>query len=177
MQTETARFWLMSGPVAYHPFLRQLAISNGMDVVESARFMAVAGIAMNDALIAVLDAKYHYKFWRPVTAIRNGDIDGNPATDREPTWEPPGETPMHTEYPCAHCILSGSVAGVVKTTLGTNDIPGIAVTSPTAPGVTHDWTSMAALPMRWQMLAYGRASITAPRPSSELIWGLISVST
>lgn len=143
-QTETARFWLVSGPVAYHPFLRQLAIAKGMDVVESARFMAVAGIAMNDALIAVLDAKYHYKFWRPVTAIRNGDIDGNPATDREPTWQPLAETPMHPEYPCAHCILSGSVAGVVRATLGTDDIPDIAVTSPTAPGVTHHWTNMVA---------------------------------
>jgi len=143
-QTETARFWLVAGPVAYHPFLRQLAIAKEMDVVESARFMAVAGIAINDALIAVLDAKYHYKLWRPVTAIRNGDIDGNPATDREPTWQPLAETPMHPEYPCAHCILSGSVAGVVKATLGTDDIPDIAVTSPTAPGVTHHWTNMAA---------------------------------
>lgn len=143
-QTETARFWLVSGPVAYHPFLRQLVTAKQMGVVESARFMALAGIAINDALIAVLDAKYHYNFWRPVTAIRNGDIDGNPATDREPTWQPIADTPMHPEYPCAHCILSGSVAGVVKAALGTVDIPEIAVTSPTAPGVTHRWTNMTA---------------------------------
>jgi len=104
----------------------------------------LAGIAINDALIAVLDAKYHYNFWRPITAIRNGDIDGNPATDREATWQPIAVTPMHPEYPCAHCALSGSVAGVVKGALGTVDIPEIAITSPTAPGVTHRWTSMAA---------------------------------
>jgi hypothetical protein len=116
-----------------------------MGVVESARFMALAGIAINDALIAVLDAKYHYHFWRPVTAIRNGDLDDNPATDREATWQPIADTPMHPEYPCAHCILSGSVAGVVKAVLGTDDIPEIAVTSPTAPGVTHRWTNMTAL--------------------------------
>ena len=143
-QTETARFWLVAGPVAYHPFLRQLVTAKQMDVVESARFMTLAGIAINDALIAVLDAKYHYNFWRPVTAIRNGDIDGNPATEREPTWQPIADTPMHPEYPCAHCILSGSVAGVVKAALGTVDIPEIAVTSPTAPGVTHRWTNMTA---------------------------------
>jgi hypothetical protein len=142
-QTETARFWLVSGPVAYHPFLRQLVTAKQMGVVESARFMALAGIAINDALIAVLDAKYHYNFWRPITAIRNGDIDGNPATDREATWQPIADTPMHPEYPCAHCILSGSVAGVVKAVLGTDDIPEIAVTSPTAPGVSHRWTNMA----------------------------------
>jgi PAP2 superfamily len=144
-QTETARFWLVTGPVAYHPFLRQLAIAKEMDVVESARFMALGGIAINDALIAVLDAKYHFNFWRPVTAIRNGDIDGNPATDREATWQPLGDTPTHPEYPCAHCILSGSVAGVVKAVLGTDDIPEVAMTSPTAPGVTHRWTSTVAL--------------------------------
>jgi hypothetical protein len=144
LQTETARFWLVAGPVAYHPFVRQLATARQMGVVESARFMALAAIAINDALIAVLDAKYHYNFWRPITAIRNGDIDGNPATDREPAWQPIADTPMHPEYPCAHCILSGSIAGVVTAVLGIGDIPEIATTSPTAPGVTHRWTSMTA---------------------------------
>ena len=144
-QTETARFWLVTGPVAYHPFLRQLAIAKEMDVSESARFMALGGIALNDALIAVLDAKYHYNFWRPITAIRNGDTDGNPATDRESTWQPLAETPMHPEYPCAHCILAGSIAGMVTATLGSGDIPEIATTSPTAPGITHRWTNMTAL--------------------------------
>jgi hypothetical protein len=143
-QAETARFWLVSGPIGYHPFLRQLVTAKQMGVVEGARFMALAAIAINDALIAVLDAKYHYNFWRPVTAIRNGDIDGNPATDREAAWQPIADTPMHPEYPCAHCILSGSVAGVVKAALGTVDIPEIAITSPTAPSVTHRWTNMTA---------------------------------
>jgi hypothetical protein len=143
-QTETARFWLVAGPVAYHPFLRQLVTAKQMGVVDSARVMALGAIAMNDALIAVLDAKYHYNFWRPVTAIRNGDIDDNPATDREATWQAIADTPMHPEYPCAHCILSSSVAGVVKAVLATDDIPEIVVTSPTAPGVTHRWTSLTA---------------------------------
>jgi hypothetical protein len=143
-QTETARFWLVTGPEAYQPFLRQLAIAKEMDVVDSARFMALGGIAINDALIAVLEAKFHYNFWRPITAIRNGDIDGNPATDRDSIWQPIAETPMHPEYPCAHCILSGSVAGVVKATLGTDNIPEVAMTSSTAPGVTHHWTNMTA---------------------------------
>jgi hypothetical protein len=144
LQTETAQFWLVAGPVAYHPFVRQLVSVKQMSVVESARFMTLAAIAINDALIAVFDAKYHYNFWRPITAIRNGDIDGNEATDREATWQPIPETPMHPEYPCAHCILSGAVAGVVKAALGTEEIPEIAMTSPTAPGVTHRWTNMTA---------------------------------
>jgi hypothetical protein len=143
-QTETARFWLVGPPAAYHPFVRQLVTAKQMDVVDSARFMALVAVGLNDAIIAVLDAKYHYNFWRPITAIRNGDIDGNPATDREATWQPIANTPMHPEYPCAHCIQSGSVAGVVHAVLGTMDIPEIAMTSPTAPGVTHRWTNMTA---------------------------------
>jgi hypothetical protein len=92
----------------------------------------------------VFDAKYHYNFWRPITAIRNGDIDGNDVTEREATWQPIDNTPMHPEYPCAHCILSGTIASVIKTALGTEDVPEIAITSTTAPGVTHRFTNMTA---------------------------------
>ena len=63
------------------------------------------------AYIAIFDAKYTYNFWRPVTAIRNGDLDGNEETTRDPAWEPIIATPMHPEYPCAHCIVQGDVAG------------------------------------------------------------------
>src|SRR4051794_31441057 len=143
-QTEIARFWLVGPPVAYHPFVRKLVIAKQMDVVDSARFMALISIGITDAIVAVLDAKYHYNFWRPITAIRNGDTDGNPATEREATWQPIANTPMHPEYPCAHCIQSGSVAGVIKAALGTAEIPEIAMTSPTAPGITHRWTNMIA---------------------------------
>jgi hypothetical protein len=143
-QTETARFWLIGAPAAYHPLIRQLVTAKQMSILESARFMAFVALGLNDSFIAVLDAKYHYNFWRPITAIRNGDTDNNPATEREATWQPIAPTPMHPEYPCAHCILSGTVAGIVKTALGTTDIPEIATTSPTAPGVTHRWTSVTA---------------------------------
>ena len=87
------------------------------------------------ALIAVFDAKYHYEFWRPITAIRNGDIDDNPATERDAAWQPMEATPMHPEYPCAHCIESASLAGVVQAVFGTAEIPEVSMTSPTAPGL------------------------------------------
>jgi PAP2 superfamily len=143
-QTETARFWLVGPPAAYHPFARQLVSVKQMSVIDSARFMTLVGVGLTDAIIAVLDAKYHYNFWRPITAIRNGDIDGNPSTDREATWLPMAVTPMHPEYPCAHCVQSGTVAGIVYAVLGSEEIPEIAVTSPTAPGVIHGWTNMRA---------------------------------
>jgi hypothetical protein len=143
-QTETAQFWL--GPLlAYQPFARQLVSAKQMSVVDSARFMMLVTVGLNDAVIAVLDAKYHYNFWRPITAIRNGDLDNNPATDREATWQPIAPTPMHPEYPCSHCIQSGVVAGVIKAVLGTEVIPEVALISPFTPGVTHHWTNLTAL--------------------------------
>ena len=105
-QTEDAKFWVLTGPLSTHPLERQIALAKNMDVVDTARFLSLLSAAEEDAIIAVMDAKYKYEFWRPITAIRNGDIDGNPATDRVATWQPIDNTPMHPEYPCAHCIIS-----------------------------------------------------------------------
>ena len=143
-QTEDGHFWLITGPVGYYPILRQLVAAKSMDLVDSARFMALASTAVADTFVAVFDAKYHYDFWRPITAIRNGDIDENPATELDPTWQPIDNTPMHPEYPCAHCISSAAVAAVVESVLGSADIPEVSMTSPTAPGVTHRWTDVWA---------------------------------
>ncbi len=143
-QTEDGRFWLITGPQSYYPIVRQLVAAKGMPVIDSARFMALVSVAAADAYIAVFDAKYHYDFWRPVTAIRNGDIDDNPATERDATWQPIDNTPMHPEYPCAHCITSAAVAMVAETVLGGAEVPEIVMTSSTAPGATHRWTNLWA---------------------------------
>ena len=113
-------------------------------MLDSARFMALVSVATMDAIIAVFDAKYKYEFWRPITAIRNGEIDGNPATERVATWQPIDATPMHPEYPCAHCITSSAVAAIIEAVLGTEEIPEVALTSPFAPGVTHQFTNLRA---------------------------------
>ena len=141
-QTETARFWLMVGAPGYHPVARQLIIAKQMSVIDSARFMALYAVSLADAYIAVFDAKYHYEFWRPITAIRNGDVNGNPATELEATWQPIDNTPMHPEYPCAHCIQSGAAVAVIESVLGSRDISEVSITSSTAPGVTHRWTNL-----------------------------------
>jgi hypothetical protein len=98
--------------------------------------------ATDDALIAIMDAKYHYNFWRPVTAIRNGDIDGNDATEREPSWTPLIDTPMHPEYPCAHCIVAAAVGTVLRAEIGTGPVPSLTTTSPTAKGAARSWTKI-----------------------------------
>ena len=141
-QTEDARFWLSVAPGSNQPLARQIAIKKNMTLVETARFMALVTMAQMDAAIAVFDAKYHYAFWRPVTAIRNGDIDGNPATVRAATWQPISITPLHPEYPCAHCIITGAEAGAIAAILGTDEVPEVALTSPSMPGVTHRFTNL-----------------------------------
>jgi hypothetical protein len=112
-------------------------------VTENAHLLAVAGMAMDDAAIAVFDAKYAYNFWRPITAIRNGDLDGNDATARDPGWAPFIETPMHPEYPCAHCIVSGSLGAVLEAEIGGGTMPKLSSMSPTAPGAVRTWTSVS----------------------------------
>jgi hypothetical protein len=143
-QTEAATFWLMVGPQAYHPLLRQVCAQKALSVVDCARTMALGAIAQTDAYIAVYDAKYHYEFWRPITAIRNGDTTGNPNTPRDALWQPIADTPGHPEYPCAHCILSGAVAKVIELQLAGDTLPELSMTSATMPNVTHRWTTLEA---------------------------------
>jgi hypothetical protein len=141
-QTEVARFWLEVAGVVYYPVLRNVAAAKNLSVVDSARLFALASMARADGLIAVFDAKYHYGFWRPLTAIRHGDNDGNAATERDANWRPIAETPMHPEYPCAHCIAAATMCAVLEAVIGTADIPEVSMTSPTAPGVTRRWTNL-----------------------------------
>src|SRR5207245_2682662 len=86
IQTETGRLWLYTGPGTFMPLAVQLAQAKGLGVNENARLFTLVAMATADAMVAIFDAKYHYEFWRPITAIRNGDIDGNPQTERDATW-------------------------------------------------------------------------------------------
>jgi hypothetical protein len=141
-QTETARFWLMTGPQAYHPIARQIIASRQLDLIDAARFMGSFSVALTDAYISVFDAKYHYEFWRPITAIRNGDKDGNTGTEVDPSWQPLDSTPMHPEYPCAHCMLSGAVVAFIEANGGLGTLQEISLASTSIPGVTHRWSSL-----------------------------------
>src|SRR5262249_57121123 len=85
-QTAMEKVWEATAQNVYWPVVRSVAVAPGRDVTTNARLLAIAAMAMDDGLIAVFDAKYTYNFWRPVTAIRNGDADGNDATERDPSW-------------------------------------------------------------------------------------------
>ena len=142
-QTDIARFWTTTGPAVYFPLARSVAGQPGREVTRNARFLAVFAQAGVDAIDAVFDAKYHYQFWRPFTAIRNGDQDSNDATERDPTWLPFIETPMHPEYPCAHCTAAGAYGAVLLAEIGSGPAPRMSSTSPTLPGATRSWNSVA----------------------------------
>ncbi|MBS0149566.1 MAG: vanadium-dependent haloperoxidase [Nitrospira sp.] len=139
-QTEIARFWEEVMPPIYHGIVRSVANAPGRDITRNARLFAAVTQASDDGLIAVFDAKYHYGFWRPLTAIRNGDIDGNDATERAESWVPFIETPMHPEYPCAHCITAGAVGTVLKAEIGNNPMPVLTTSSHAAGDITRSWT-------------------------------------
>ena len=141
-QTDIARFWEATLPPIYHGLVRSVATLPGREVTQNARLFAAVTQATDDALIAILEAKYHYNFWRPVTAIRNGDMDGNDATERDPSWLPFIDTPMHPEYPCAHCIVSATVGTVLQAEIGAGPIPTLTTTSSTAKGAARSWTKI-----------------------------------
>jgi hypothetical protein len=141
-QTAIARFWEATLPPIYCGIVHSVTTLPGREVTQNARLFAAVAQAIDDALIAVFDAKYHYNFWRPVTAIRNGDIDGNDATGRDPSWMPLINTPMHPEYPCAHCIVSSAVGTVLQAEIGTGPMPTLTTTSYTANGASRSWTTI-----------------------------------
>ena len=141
-QTDIARFWELTGAATYNPLVRQLSAAKGLGVLENARLFALVAMATADAYIAVFDAKYTYNFWRPVTAIRNGDRHDNGGVERDAAWEPIIPTPMHPEYPCAHCITQSACASVLEAFFG-DAIPAVTLTSTTAPGVTRSFVKLS----------------------------------
>lgn len=142
-QTAIARFWEEVMPPIYHGVVRSVANMPGREITQNARLFAAVTQASDDGLIAVFDAKYHYGFWRPVTAIRNADIDGNDATERDAAWLPFIDTPMHPEYPCAHCIVSAAVGTVLQIEIGDGQTPLLTTTSTAAGGVARSWTNLS----------------------------------
>ena len=116
-QTEIALFWVESSPLAWNRIARTVADAEGLDPWESARLFGLLNLAMVDGYIGSFEAKYHYRFWRPVTAIRLADIDGNPATTADPTWTPLLENPPIPEYDSGHAVEGGAAAEVPEAVL------------------------------------------------------------
>jgi VCPO second helical-bundle domain len=135
-QTRIARFWSANVIRQFNRVGRDLATARSLSLLETARLAAMVNLVGADALMSALYAKYHYLFWRPVTAIDptavrpGGDgfgpvpgyDDGNPATVEQTDWRPLLTTPNHPEYPAAHGVITSAIAEVFRTFLGTNQI-------------------------------------------------------
>lgn len=121
-QTETARFWAEPPVQQMHAAFRGVIAQHALDIADATRFMAMATVTVADAAMACFDAKYHYAFWRPVTAIRAGETDGNDATVGDPTWSPLIPTPNHPEYPSAHGCQTPAGGYALARFLGTDQI-------------------------------------------------------
>jgi len=126
-QEEIGQFFgNINAMVQVHRNLRNLAMDQGLtgDLGDSSRFMAQAAVTISDTFVGCWESKYLYNFWRPVTAIQHGDIDGNDATTADPSWLPQIATPTHPEYPSAHGCGTSAYAHAIEYFFGTKRLPG-----------------------------------------------------
>ena len=179
VDTVRARFW---APYQTSAALRAVATQPGRSLVRNARFYAMMAMVNDDMGIALVEAKLHYGFWRPITAIRAGG--GNPALGADPMWEPLLKTPMHPEYPCGHCVHAASVAAVIDAEgplpkdglpFTNSAMPGFVITVPTTAdyvrqvsfsricaGVHYRSTAEASEAMARKLTAYALARFAPP---------------
>jgi hypothetical protein len=139
-ESELALFWAGNTALYWNRIASQISAQRSLTLSENAHLFALLNISMADAAIACWDAKYRYAFWRPITAIRSGDIDGNPATDLDAVWTPwldffPAGTPAHPEYPSGHSSASGAAAAILSGIFGEDT--AFSVTSEVRPGTRN----------------------------------------
>ena len=139
-QTQIALFWRNSSNAIWNPVLSQVIETRNLNISETARAFALMYLAAADAGIACWDAKYTYNFWRPITAIKGGDSDGNESTAADAAWAPLIATPPHPEYPSAHATNSSSMATVLESLF--DDNPGVPIVV-TLTGITRQWRTFS----------------------------------
>lgn len=141
-QADVARLWITPGVPTWNPIARQLAVAKGLSLQENARLFALLAMASADALTACWDAKFTYHGWRPVDAIRSGGVPGRAA---DPAWESAVPTPPFPGYPSGHACFSAAAQVVLESEFGTGEIPIVSLDTPTAPGVTRRYRTLAAI--------------------------------
>jgi hypothetical protein len=141
-QSEIAKFWYEDSPLGWNRIANTVARQQALDPWQAARAFALVNFAMADGFIAGFEAKYHYRFWRPVTAIHEAARDGNPRTHADASWEPFLVTPPVPDYPSTHTVL-GTAAATVLTGLFSDGVR-YSATSLTLPGVTRHYEGFTA---------------------------------
>jgi len=142
-QTVTAKFW--AGPIwnTWNEIADSAALAHHTNLETTARLFAVLNLTFADGVIAFYDAKYTYRIWRPITAIRAGDTIGNPAITGDPTWTPLATTPADPSYPGAHSVISAAGATVLSSFFGKDDQS--QVTSDVMKGTVRSFDSYQAV--------------------------------
>jgi hypothetical protein len=175
-----AQFWADGAgtetpPGHWNSIAQRVAAARGNTLIENARLFALLNIAMADAAIAAWDAKYHFHSWRPVTAIRNGDLDGNPATVGDPSWRSSIATPPFPDYVSGHSTFSGAASRVLARFYGTDDV-AFTTGSDFLPGVTRSFSSFSAAQRKRPRAACMAGSIAGRPMRTAWPWALRSAS-
>ena len=142
-QTQIGRFW---GAAPVQNVWNQIAQTAGMShhdtLDQDARLFAVLDTSLADGVIALYDSKYAYHRWRPVTAVRAADTDGNPDTTGDPSWTPLAATALDPSYAGAHAEISRSAAVALGEFFGTDRLD-FSLTTPSMPGVARGFQSFS----------------------------------
>ena len=141
-QSQIAQFWYEDSPLGWNRIASTAVRQRHLDNWAAARVFALVNFALADGYIAGFEAKYHYRFWRPETAIRAAATDGNPMTEADPNWKPFQITPPVPDYPSTHTVVGWAAAEALIRTL--DDRVHFNADSLTLPGVTREFQSFSA---------------------------------
>ena len=144
-ESDLARFWIATAAQNWNPVAREMSMANGLTLSQNARAFALLNLAGADAFIAAWDAKFAYSQWRPVTAIRATEKDGNPATDADSLWTPLLVTPPFPDYIAGHTTYAGAAQAVLEYLFGEDPRTVIRMRSATAPGIVETYTTFKAI--------------------------------
>jgi hypothetical protein len=167
-QTDVARFWEPAINIQYVQVLRAVLADTNRPLAWQARFVAAFNVITTDAQIAIYNAKFKYLFWRPVTAIRTGSVDPDPA------WTPLFTTPRYPDWPSGHGGVAGAAQKVLTAFLGPFAPAPINVTSPTDPGTTHTYDSWLGITRQvidgrvWEGIHFRFSDIAGARVGSDV---------
>ena len=142
-QTSIARFWYEGSPAGWSRIARVVAESRGLDSWDTARLLALVNLAMADGFIAGFETRYEFNFWRPVTAIRAGDTDGNDATVADPAWSTLLNTPAIPDYPSTHSVLGGAASEVLRRFFQDDEVPFTTTSGVPFAGLTRSFASFS----------------------------------
>jgi hypothetical protein len=141
-RTDVALFYASSSPAyVMNTAARQLATAAGDSTLDNARAFALINMAISDSAVASFGTKYYYTTWRPETAIHNADIDDNPKTDADPSWEPLIVAPCFPSYVSNHGSLSNGGAEVIRRLYGAGG-HAITISNPAFPGLVYHYSEL-----------------------------------